>query len=965
MANNERSNLQKQAKSLADRFKSSHVKPSFDGIEANNPEAENRWHSPTIIYTSRTHSQLTQAMRELKNSAYSHVSAVSLGSRDQLCINNEVLTEGKTSSERSNLCQIKVKKRLCSFRERSDKIMGRAEVVTMPVKDIEDLVTIGKKCKACPYYLSRDLATSADVVFMPYNYLLDAKILKSFKINLTGAVIILDEAHNVEKVCEDAASILFSSSDITNCINDITHLMKTLEKDEDLLMYVDDEVEKDFTIEDLAKLKEVMLTFENEVDSIETVLKNGKTFPGGKLFELLEAADINIQTYPMTRQLLESLTLFLTQASSGSVFGRKGNGLMKMLEVVDTAFIGANGKDHEKFKSDMERGYRVHVEIEPDKKSKLETTTNVWLNSSTSNQKTSKTPKIINYWCFDPGFGMANVVARNVRSIILTSGTLAPLKPLISELAIAVDQRLENPHIIKSSQVAVKIVSAGPDKEALDGAYANRENPKYIKSLGLTIQGISRVTPHGVLIFFSSYTLMNKCHDTWEQCGMWDSMQEIKPIFKEPRNKDEFQASIKDYYETVKSRKGATYMAVLRGKVSEGLDFNDHNARAVIICGIPFPPYLDPRVVLKKSYLDTNRSKLNQLQSGGEWYTLEAVRAVNQAIGRVIRHKDDYGAILLCDHRFHYYKGSLSKWIQPHLQAQSKTDTNFGKIVGELAQFFRKAEVMCPQPMLRMIDVADSSVKVEERENGATIDSREIVKQQTMLENSNDIYGSISKQKSSEDIAKYMQDLKSKKSQSDGSLLGSLDEEVSVIDFNSAGPSTSTNAFKLPRPLDFTKHDENPSKKPRLKMIPNANAIPGEKIEDEEEDEEEVLTQENILQVRVKIKREMWEKTTPAAKGDFINAVSCNLKSLIKPKTIFPLKLKLEIDHTAYKMFLQAFCFYHKNTWDLNQSMNDYVRVFKIYKKAIHYLRGTRNFIRHHDKQAFDVAINRHFIFID
>lgn len=36
---------------------------------------------------------------------------------------------------------------------------------------------------------------------------------------------------------------------------------------------------------------------------------------------------------------------------------------------------------------------------------------------------------------------------------------------------------------------------------------------------------------------------------------------------------------------------------------------------------------------------------------GGEWYTQQASRAVNQAVGRVIRHRNDYGAIILCDER--------------------------------------------------------------------------------------------------------------------------------------------------------------------------------------------------------------------------------------------------------------------------------------------------------------------------
>lgn len=37
-------------------------------------------------------------------------------------------------------------------------------------------------------------------------------------------------------------------------------------------------------------------------------------------------------------------------------------------------------------------------------------------------------------------------------------------------------------------------------------------------------------------------------------------------------------------------------MAVCRGKVSEGLDFSDENARAVITIGIPFPNVKDLQV---------------------------------------------------------------------------------------------------------------------------------------------------------------------------------------------------------------------------------------------------------------------------------------------------------------------------------------------------------------------------------
>ncbi len=65
--------------------------------------------------------------------------------------------------------------------------------------DIEELVELGKYHSACPYYLSRDMMQkdSAELVFMPYNYLVDPQIRSSLGISLDNCVVIFDEAHNV------------------------------------------------------------------------------------------------------------------------------------------------------------------------------------------------------------------------------------------------------------------------------------------------------------------------------------------------------------------------------------------------------------------------------------------------------------------------------------------------------------------------------------------------------------------------------------------------------------------------------------------------------------------------------------------------------------------------------------------------------------------------------------------------
>lgn len=132
----------------------------------------------------------------------------------------------------------------------------------------------------------------------------------------------------------------------------------------------------------------------------------------------------------------------------------------------------------------------------------------------------------------------------------------------------------------------------------------------------------------------------------------------------------------------------------MRGKISEGLDFADFYGRAVVIIGIPFGPFEDPKIRLKKECLDRNRTAENQLTTGDEWYRLDAVRAINQAIGRVIRHKNDYGAILLLDDKFskNSIKQNISSWIKNHLKDQSCHYTPFGAIIDSLKHFFEQAE---------------------------------------------------------------------------------------------------------------------------------------------------------------------------------------------------------------------------------------------------------------------------------
>ena len=812
-----------------------------------------------VVYTSRTHSQLAQAMKELKVTEYRFLKSVALGSRDQLCINEDVLKTATNGAEKVHLCRAKVKAKLCSYHGRVEKALENPLVQNQTVMDIEDLVKVGKSCGACPYYMSKQLSGEADIVFLPYNYVLDPKLLKSFALTLEHSIVILDEGHNVEKVCQDAASAQIASSDIATCCEDITHIMTLLDENSEFrVVPTGDENAPDFTVEDCAKLKEMVLELEKAIDAIPLVTSVGRAFPAGMVFDILNAANMTQETYTLIMKLIDTFLDFLTQASEGKVFARKGAGLFKIHEFLGTVY-GSMTNDVAQWKISVQRGYRLFVELEEPKK-KFAAKSDGWLSSSSIQPKLSGKAKVLNFWCFNPGFGMSNLTGQGVHSIILTSGTLAPLKPLISELALDVNLRLENPHVIKKSQVLAKIISSGPDGTPLNCNFKNRDDPKYLKSLALTIKTVAARVPNGLLVFFPSYVLMNKSQDFWRQAGLWDAINEIKPIFTEPRKKEEFDECMNDYYTAVKTSRGAIFMAVLRGKVSEGLDFKDQNGRAVIVIGLPFPPWLDPQVVLKKEYLKENRNQANQLQSGDDWYNMEATRAVNQAIGRVIRHKDDYGAILLCDQRFSNYTYGLSRWVQNHIEKPTGKFL-FGPIIGELTRFFQNASSTLPEPVEFKVeplgDVVDL-VSSDEMFSTAKVKSESILKKQIKIENSNEIYGNSSYQRPAVDYNAMQSFVK--KEEKPTSFFGGLNREVSSIDFNSTDftqQSSSRSVFTSQSSNEY----ESANKKRKLKMSANNS----QSFRD---------VQFVMIKTPIRVSRESFDKPTPENRGEFLTSVS-------------------------------------------------------------------------------------------
>lgn len=91
--------------------------------------------------------------------------------------------------------------------------------------------------------------------------------------------------------------------------------------------------------------------------------------------------------------------------------------------------------------------------------------------------------------------------------------------------------------------------------------------------------------------------------------NQWKQIGDAKSIFVESKGAKECNETVSKFYERINDKKytGAVMFAVCRGKISEGIDFADNNGRAVILTGLPFPLYTDPRVMLKRQYLDENK----------------------------------------------------------------------------------------------------------------------------------------------------------------------------------------------------------------------------------------------------------------------------------------------------------------------------------------------------------------------
>ena len=130
----------------------------------------------------------------------------------------------------------------------------------------------------------------------------------------------------------------------------------------------------------------------------------------------------------------------------------------------------------------------------------------------------------------------------------------------------------------------------------------------------------------------------------WNESHVLEKVQQHKLVFIETKDVVETTLALNAFKRACDVGRGAVFLSVARGKVAEGVDFNGHYGRAVMLFGIPFQYTLSRVLGQRLQYL---KETFNISES--DYLTFDAIRQSSQCVGRIIRSKSDYGIMVFAD----------------------------------------------------------------------------------------------------------------------------------------------------------------------------------------------------------------------------------------------------------------------------------------------------------------------------
>jgi len=211
------------------------------------------------------------------------------------------------------------------------------------------------------------------------------------------------------------------------------------------------------------------------------------------------------------------------------------------------------------------------------------------------------------------------------------------------------------------------IVGKGNDQIAITSKFESRSDPSVIKNYGELLQQMASVIPDGIVCFFTSYAYMEEVVCEWSKLSLLQSIMAHKLLFIETKDIVETSLALDSFKKACDCGRGAIFLSVARGKVAEGIDFDRHYGRCVILFGVPFQ-YSRSRVLqLRLEYMSKEYGIADH-----EFLSFDALRQAAQCVGRVIRSKLDYGLMIFADNRYSRSdkRKKLPQWLSHHLKQE-------------------------------------------------------------------------------------------------------------------------------------------------------------------------------------------------------------------------------------------------------------------------------------------------------
>lgn len=613
-----------------------------------------------IIYCSRTHSQLSQFIQEVRRTPYAaRVSTVTLASRKQLCVHEPVARLANATRMNDACRELHANKSAgCPFSAGSRAQQGarlKDKLLTSPT-DLEDLVSLGKERGCCPYFTARSAANGAQVLAVPYSCLLHEPTREALGIRLSGSVVICDEAHNLVDAVNDAHSMV------------VTHAQAAMANGQLGRYFV--HYERRLSTANRTCVKQLM----RFTAALEGALSQLGAAGGQPAAKVVGCNDF------LCGLGVDHLNLFNLLA-----FCRRSEITKKVQGFVDYEEAAAATSVVETRKMTPSAMYAVIAllgALTADGADGRIVTTSALRGGCSS----------VKYLHLNPLVHFAPIV-QAARSVLLAGGTMEPISEVMRSLFAGlptekvVVKRLG--HVVPPGNLFGACVSRTlPGGKPLVLTAERRVQFEALDAVADSICGVRSAAPGGLIVFVPSFAYLADAVARWTVTGALARL--IGKVFMEARE-GAGDSLLEAYRAAVVEEGRATLIAVVGAKLSEGINFADDFGRTVIVVGMPYPNPKDPELVERMAFI-TQRERKRKLQEGGvfspgqQYYEALCMRAVNQAIGRVIRHAADYACIVLLDHRYtnQRVRDQIPEWIRGSLRS-------FGSMrdaCGAIAAFF-------------------------------------------------------------------------------------------------------------------------------------------------------------------------------------------------------------------------------------------------------------------------------------